>query len=335
MTTIGVIGAGYWGTNYLRVLDDLPQANLRWCVDLVEERLDTVRDRYPEIGTTTEYSDIIDDVDAVCIATPPQTHEEIAIDFLTHGVGVLVEKPLALTEKSGQRMVDAASKTDTPLLVGHIFEYHQAVRDLRNLVSEGDLGDLHYLHAQRTGLGPIREDVSALWDLCPHDVSIFTYLLDSTPTAVQCIGHSFLQDVPDAVYLFVEFENGIEAAVQASWLHPEKTRQVTLIGDEKMAVFDDTDPDRLLQIFEKTVDREQPQGLDEFQFTTREGDVWLPYVEHREPLKMQAEHFIDCVEGNAQPFTDGREGLEVVKVLQAAERSLENGGTRTPIKQTK
>lgn len=326
MLTVGVIGAGYWGTNHLRVFNELPEVDLQYCADLSPERRETVRHHYPDVTTTADYEDLYDAVDAVCVSTPPQTHEAIAVDFLERDVHVLVEKPLALDVDAAEHMAAVAADSEATLMVGHIFEHHQAVRDLRGYVEDGELGDIHYLYAQRTGLGPIRNDVSALWDLCPHDISIFRYLLDTEPVAVRCIGHSFLQENHDAIYLFVEFADGPEAVVQASWLHPKKTRQVTVVGDEQMAVFDDTDPDRMLQLFEKTVDLEQPQGLDEFQFTTREGDVLLPYVDHREPLKQQARHFVNCIETGQSPLTDATDGLEVVQVLAKAEESLAKDG---------
>lgn len=327
MFTIGLVGAGYWGSNYLRVFEEMPNVDLAWCADLDKNRLNDVKERYPDIETTTDYTDLYDDLDGVCIATPPQTHREIAANFLKRDIGVLVEKPLALSISDATEIANLAEKSSVPVLVGHIFEFHPAVRDLRNYVEDGSLGNIDYIHSQRTGLGPIRQDVSALWDLCPHDVSIFTYLLEGEPVSVRCIGHSFLQDIEDAVYLFVKFDDGTETIVHASWLHPKKTRQVTVVGDEQMAIFDDTDPDQLLQIFEKTVDIDQPQGLDEFQFTTREGDVHLPFVEHREPLKIQAEHFVECIKTGDTPLTDAEDGLTVVKVLAAAQQSLEEGGT--------
>lgn len=333
MVVVGLVGAGYWGSNYLRVFNEMPACELKWCADLDERRLEQVADRYPSIRTTTDYNDVSGDpaVDAVCIATPPSTHAEVAEQMMANGKDILVEKPFTLHSAEAWALTERAEDLDRVVLVGHIFEYHQALRDLRDRVEEGELGELYYLHSQRTGLGPVRSNVSALWDLCPHDVSIFDYLVDAEIDAVRCLGHSFLLDVEDSVFLFLEFDSGVEGFVHASWLHPNKTREVTVVGDEKMAAFNDTDPDRILQIFDKSVDVQEPQGLGEFHFNIREGSVNLPHVDLVEPLKVQVEHFLDCVRTRETPLTGPAEGARMVEVLEAAGRSLRNDGGRERI----
>lgn len=330
MMNVGLIGAGYWGTNYLRVFNETPNCNLNWCADLNEDRLTRVSKQYPSIKTTTDYNDIASDssVDAVCIATPPSTHVEIAREFLNAGKDILVEKPLTLNSDDAWSLAALAENLNRIVLAGHIFEYHQAIRDLRARISEDELGTLYYLHSQRTGLGPVRRNVSALWDLCPHDISIFKYLVDDDIVAVRCLGHSFLLDVEDSIFLFVEFKTGVQGFVHASWLHPSKTREITVVGDERMAAFNDTEPERILQIFDKSVDVQEPQELGEFHFNIREGSVLVPHIDLTEPLKVQVEHFLDCVRSRDTPLTGAEEGARMIEVLEAAEKSLRRGGDR-------
>lgn len=333
MVVVGLIGAGYWGSNYLRVFNEMPECELKWCADLDEQRLGDVAERYPSIKTTTDYDDISSDpiVDAVCIATPPATHAQVAEQMMAAGKDILVEKPITLDSAEAWTMVEMAADLGRVVLTGHIFEYHQALRDLKALVRDRELGELYYIHSQRTGLGPVRSNVSALWDLCPHDISIFDFLVEGDIEAVRCLGHSFLLDVADSIFLFVEFDSGVEGFVHASWLHPDKTREVTVVGDEKMATFNDTDPDRLLQIFDKSVEVQEPQEFGEFHFNIREGSVSLPHVDLTEPLKVQVEHFLDCIRTRETPLTGPTEGARMVEVLEAAERSLQQEGSRVDV----
>jgi len=333
MVIVGLIGAGYWGSNYLRVFNEMPACELKWCADLNRERLKQVTEQYPSIQTTTAYDDICIDsaVDAVCIATPPSTHVEMAERMMRQGKDILVEKPFTLDSAEAWRLTEMAEDLDRVVQVGHIFGYHQAIRDLQGRVEEGELGELYYLHSERTGLGPVRKNVSALWDLCPHDISIFDYLVDAKIEAVRCLGHSFLLDVEDSVFLFLEFDSGVKGFVHTSWLHPNKTREVTVVGDKRMAKINDTDPDKILQIFDKSVEMYEPQELGESNFKIREGSVSLPRVDFAEPLKLQVDHFLDCVQTRETPLTGAAEGARVVEVLEAAEHSLEQGGARVAV----
>lgn len=330
MHTVGIVGVGYWGSNYVRVFNESSECDLRWVADLNEERLANLSNAYPGLESTTDYADIRDDpgVDAVCIATPPETHFDIGREFLENGKDILVEKPFTLDSDSAWELDRIADENDRVILVGHIFEYNSAVNELRSFVQDGDLGDIYYLHSERTGLGPIRPDVSALWDLAPHDISTFTFLTEKDVTSVRCIGRSFLQDVDDSVFVFVDFDDGASGFIHCSWLYPHKTRKTTVVGDEKMAVFNDTDPERLLQIYETHVDRIETtvSELEEHHFNVREGDVVMPYIEQREPLKVQVEHFLSSIETRTQPITSAAEGAHVVEILEAAERSLQNDG---------
>jgi predicted dehydrogenase len=334
MISVGIVGVGYWGSNYIRTFRDHPDCELRWCADLDDGRLAEVKKEHSSVQTTTDYQDLCDDsdLDAVCIATPPATHFELASEFLHAGKDILVEKPFTLTATRAWELAELAQELDRIVLVGHVFEYNQAVRRLQSMIDGGRLGEIYYLHSQRTGLGPIRPDVSALWDLAPHDISTFTYLVDADIESVRCIGRSFLQDVDDSVFLFLEFANGASGFVHCSWLYPSKTRQTTVVGDENMAIFDDTAPRDVLQVYENEVERsESVDGLNQYHFTVRQGDVWLPYVEQREPLAVQVEEFIESVKSRETPVTGPEEGARVVEILECAESSLENGGTVTQV----
>jgi predicted dehydrogenase len=330
MSTAGLIGAGYWGFNYLRVFDEMSACDLKWCADLDDERLSQVAEQYPSIQTTTDYEDICIDpaVDFVCIATPPSSHFKLAKRMLRQGKDIIVEKPFTLDSSEAWTLAEMAEDLDRIVLVGHIYEYHQVLDNLHGRVKGGELGNLYYLHSQRTGLGPVRSDVSALWDLCPHDISIFDYLVDGKIEAVRCLGHRFLLDVEDSIFLFLEFDSGVEGFVHASWLHPNKTREVTLVGDEKMAIFNDADPNNILQIYDNTVEVQKPQGLKEFHLKIREGNISLPHIDYVEPLKFQVEHFLDCVQTRRTPLTGPEEGATMVEVLEAAEHSINQGGAR-------
>jgi predicted dehydrogenase len=329
MVTMGIIGVGYWGSNYVRTFQDNSSCDLSWCADLDEERLTEIAEQNPGVKTTTDYKDLCtdQDLDAVCVATPPATHFDITKELLHSGKDILVEKPFTLQSERAWELAELADDLGRTILVGHVFEYNQAVRRLSEMIDRGKLGDIHYLHSQRTGLGPIRHDVSALWDLAPHDVSTFTYLLDTEVTAVRCIGRSFLQDVDDSVFLFLDFANGASGFIHCSWLYPNKTRQTAVVGDENMAVFDDTAPREILQIYENRVKRSDPiDGLNQYKFTVRQGDAWLPHIEQREPLAVQVEEFVESIQTGKTPLTGPTEGARVVEVLERAEESLEKDG---------
>ena len=333
MIIVGLIGAGYWGRNYVRVFTETPACELRWCADLDDERLNQISERYPSIQTTTNYKDVISDpaVDAICIATPPSSHFEMAKRMMRQGKDILVEKPFTLDSAEAWTLAEMAENLNRIVLVGHIYEYHQALENLRGRVKDGEIGDLYYLHSQRTGLGPVRSDVSALWDLCPHDISIFDSLVDGKIESVRCLGHSFLVGVEDSIFLFLEFESGVQGFVHASWLHPIKTRKLTLVGEQKMATFSDTDPNRIIQIFDKSVDVQEADGLGELQFKIRRGCVNLPHIDFTEPLQKQVDHFLECVRTRKKPLTGPAEGARMVEVLEAADRSLRNDGNRERI----
>ncbi len=340
MLRIGLIGLGYWGPNYARVVTELSDATLVGVCDSSPGALDFVRPRLPGVRTTVDPAELIGapDIDAVIIATPTRTHAALALEALGAGKHVLCEKPLAGSVEECDALIAAASRAHRTLFVGHTFLFNPAVIQMRELVEQGSIGRLLYAHAARTGLGPIRQDVNALWDLAPHDLSILFDLFAGEPVSVSARGQAFLRpDVEDVVFAQLAFEGGGIAGIHVSWLDPYKVRRVTAVGDKKMIVFDDVTVDEKLRVFDKGASyeavSESARGTEfgEYRALIRDGDITIPKVAAREPLKEQVAAFVhSCVTGE-QPLTDGAAGRRVVAVLEAATESLRRDGTPVEI----
>lgn len=331
---VGMIGFGYWGPKLTRNLAEMPDAELAWVADLDEERLARVRRQYPAVRTTPNYRDMLEsDVDAVVIATPVRTHFRLAAESLAAGKHVMVEKPLTATSAEGEELVREAEARGVVLMVGHTFVYNVAVRRLREIIASGELGRIYYIDAARLNLGLFRSDVNVLWDLAPHDLSILLYVLGRDPLAVSARGSANVTPgVHDVAYVETRFPDNIIAHFQVSWLDPCKVRRVTVVGSKKMVVYDDLLESEKIRIYDKGVDR--PYETDQFQdfhLAYRYGDVTIPHIPVQEPLRVQCEHFVDCIRTGARPDTDGYEGLKVVRILEQADRSLHNGGNREPL----
>jgi len=302
--------------------------------ELNPKRLTEVRQAYPEIAVTQEHLELLaSDVDAVVVATPVSTHFPIGRDCLRHGKHVLIEKPLARNRREGQALIDLAAERDLVLMVGHTFEYNPAVRMLKEIVASGEIGRVYYVHAARTNLGIFQKDVNVLWDLAPHDISILLYVLDLEPLDVSACGEAYVQPgIHDIARLTLNFTNRVQAHIHVSWLDPCKVRRITVVGEKKMVVYDDVEMQEKIKIYDKGV--ETPDHTDnygEFQLSYRYGNITIPRIPLHEPLKVECTHFAECILHNRQPQSDGEVGLKVVKVLESAERSLLNGGTREPI----
>ena len=325
---IGIIGVGYWGPNYVRIFNELEQSKISCCCDVDGAKPDQIKRTNPFIETTKDYKDLLlaSDVDAIVVSTPASTHYKIVKDCLVAGKDVLVEKPIALNSKDAEELVNTAKKEKRILMVGHTFVYNSVVQKLKDYIYNGDLGDIYYLHFSRTGLGPIRKDVNAMWDLAPHDISMLLYLLEDMPTEVSAKGQSYLQEgVEDVVFMTLRFPENILASIHVSWLDPYKIRRVTVVGSKRMAVFDDVNKLETLKIFDKGIDRYGEKSYadyGEFQLEIRDGDVHIPKIVMGEPLKNQCKHFIECVRERKEPLTNGEEGLKVVRILEAAQESL-------------
>ena len=347
---IGLAGVGYWGTKLARNIFEAPGCRLAAICDADAVRLEAAATRYPGCRRFLDLEAMLgsESLDAVVLATPASCHAEHARAALEAGKHVLVEKPLALSTADCDDLCDLAAERGLTLMVGHTFVYSEPVRFLRELVREGELGQVLYAYGQRLNLGVIREDLNALWNFGPHDVSILIYVLDGLPVRVSALQYSLLdRSLEDVVFLALEFPGGVVGHIHESWLDPRKVRQLTVVGDRKMAVYDDTDVETPIRIYDKGVVRklpegemasragvfapEEPEGFGEFKLETRAGDMLAPRVSAREPLRVEIEHFVECVSTGLRPLTDGVHGREVVAVLEAAHRSARDGGTSVPI----
>ncbi|MDD4979704.1 MAG: Gfo/Idh/MocA family oxidoreductase [Candidatus Omnitrophica bacterium] len=337
---IGIIGCGHWGPNYLRNFSSIAQVNIAWVSDLNPQRLEHIGRLYPKIKTTKDYKKIISDytVDAVVVATPTVTHYKIARECLLKNKHVLVEKPLATSVKDAQNLLELSREKRKILMVGHTFEYNPGINKIKECIEKDKLGKVYYLYSTRTNLGPLRSDVNALWDLAPHDVSIFSYLLNAQPLRVSAQGAGFLQKgVEDIVFITLYYPQNIIAGIHVSWLNPRKVREITLVGSKRMLVFDDLNGTNPVFLYNKGVIR-KPYPLPyydtfrEFKLIIREGSITTPKVERREPLGIACRHFIECIMQKKEPRSGARDGLNVVRVLKAIQDSLKNGGKITEVR---
>jgi predicted dehydrogenase len=328
---IGLAGVGYWGTKLARNIDDAAGCRLAAICDPDPDRLADSGERYRDAARFAQLGDLLDhdELGAIVLATPASLHAKHVRAALDAGKHVLVEKPLALSVEDCDELAERADTTGLTLMVGHTFVYSEPVRYLRGLIQAGELGRVLYAYAHRLNLGVIREDLNALWNFGPHDVSILLYLLDRMPERVSAREYSLLnREIEDVVFLVLEFPDEIVAHVHESWLDPRKIRQLTVVGDRKMVVYDDTDVETPLRIYDKgiTVPSTGPllygdAGFGEFQLETRTGDMVAPRVPSREPLRVEIEHFVECVATGARPETDARHGRDVVAILEAADHS--------------
>ncbi len=328
MIRIAVIGVGYWGPNLLRIFDNLPDCQVTTVCDRDAKRLQSVCKGFPEVHATTDAGEVFDsDIDAVVIATPAKSHFRLARQALESGLHTFVEKPLATTSGECEKLIEIADRKGVVLFVGHVFLYSAPVMKLKELVNNGDLGDLYYISSTRLNLGPVRHDVSALWDLAPHDVSIMLELMDTMPTAVSCSGLARLKhSVHDVCNITLHFKEKKLGLVHVSWLDPNKRRMMTVVGSKKMVEYNDIDQMEKIKIYDRGIDvPPYTDSYGDFQLSYRYGDTYSPRVVETEPLKVECRSFIDCVTKGETPKTDGRNGLHVVKVIEAAAKSLYNG----------
>lgn len=336
MLNVAVIGTGEWGRNLVRNFHEIRQASLRICCDLSKNRLMMAKERYPYVEITTNYDRVLEDrkIDAVVIATPTPTHFDLAKMALQAEKHVLVEKPLTLNYGRAQELVDLARSCGKIMMVGHLLEYHPAVLEMKKRIIRNDPGEVWYMYSERLNLGRVRTMENALWCLAPHDISVVLYLLNAVPIEVSAQGESFLQKenrIEDVVFINIRFKDGVFAHIHVSWLDPHKVRKMTLVGSKKMMVFDDMESRDKLKIFNKGVIKNSLD--DEVEFNIRYGDVHIPKIEWAEPLRLECLHFIECVTKNKVPRSDGEDGLRVVRVLEAAQESLEKGGIPVRLKE--
>jgi predicted dehydrogenase len=326
---IAVIGCGHWGPNHVRNFGSLPGCAVRRVADLSSERLATIRAQFPGVATTTVPDEALHaaDVAAVVVATPTATHYDLVKRALLAGKHVLCEKPLSLRASESEELTALADERRLTLMVGHVFMFNPGIQYLKAQLDDGRLGRILYLDAVRTNLGPIRQDVGAIFDLASHDVSIFNYLLDAEPLEVSAHGGRYLQrEVEDMAYVTLRYADGVVCHAHVSWLNPRKVRQLTVVGDQKMAVWDDLQPLEPVRLYDKGFQEKRYNTFGEFQMMLRDGDITIPKVKMFEPLMRQAQHFVECVREGRRPLADGGNALGVVRVLEACLESLAQGG---------
>lgn len=320
---VGVVGLGYWGPNLARNIDALAGAELAWCCDAraeVRERLAAVHRR---ARFTADLDDLLadDDLDAIVVATPVPTHADLAVRVLEAGKHCFVEKPLAQSVADGERAVAAASAAGRILMVGHLLEYHPGVRKLKEISDSGELGEIHYIYSNRLNLGQLRADENALWSLGAHDISVILHLAGEDPATCEAHGECYMRPgVEDVVFAFLRFPSGLAAHLHLSWLDPHKERRFTVVGSQRMATFDDMDLERKVTVYDKGFD--QPAG-SYGEYITRAGDIYSPRISNAEPLRLEVEHFVQCIREGTNPRSDGASGLRVVRVLEELQAALD------------
>jgi len=327
---VGVVGCGYWGPNLVRNLRQAPDCHLKVLCDTSENRLAHMRRLYPEVAATRHYEHLLKDpeLDAVVIATPVRFHYQMAKAALQVGKHVFIEKPIARTGAEAQELVDLAQGQGLVLMVGHTFLFSPAVRRMKEIIDAGDIGQVQYIAARRLNLGLFQKDINVAWDLAPHDISIVLYLLEESPLSVSCQGSSHVsRGVEDVTMMYLNFRKNRCAFVHNSWLDPKKVRQMTVVGSRRMIVYDDTEPLEKLKIYDARV--EVPPHYDtfaEFTYSYHYGDAYVPYIKQDEPLKLECGNFLESIREGGEPVTNGRLGLEVVRILEAADESLQQRG---------
>ena len=324
---VGVIGAGAWGRNHVRTLAAMAEVDLTAVCDLSAAIRERTARAFPGVFVTDSVDALLDRVDAVVVATTARTHAALGIRALEAGKPVLIEKPFALTAADAVALADESERRKVPALVGHLLEFHPVVDRLRTMVQDGSLGEVYYLYSQRLNLGQVRLDENALWSLGPHDISVALYLLGESPESVAAQGHSYLQrGIEDVVFLVMRFRSGVVAHAHMSWLDPHKERRLTVVGSKQMAVFDDMVPREKLRLYDKGVDRPPEYGSYGESLAVREGDILIPKVSNAEPLGLELAHFVKVARGEPATRADAMDGVRVVRVLEAASRSLKDGG---------
>ncbi len=317
---VAVVGCGYWGKNLVRVFHAL--GALKWICDADLERLGVISRQYPGVRHSGRVKEALfdDEVSAAVIATPASTHFAIAREALAAGKDVLVEKPLALSYREGKGLVEEAAARKAILMVGHVLQYHPAIVRLKQIVEEGDLGDLYYLYSSRLNLGRVRQEENILWSFAPHDISVMLSLVGGLPESVGVFGGTYLQrEIADVTISTYTFGNGVQGHIFVSWLHPFKEQRLIVVGSRKMAVFDDVVADAKLCIYDKGI-----RWVDGLPVPRQDAETRIR-LQGDEPLELECMHFLECIARRIQPRTDGQEGLRVLQVLEASQRSLVEG----------
>jgi predicted dehydrogenase len=327
---IGIIGMGYWGPNILRNLVALSDVEVVAVADLRQERLNYVRSLYPRVEVTTDYEDFfLMELDAAAVVTPPATHFAIGMHCLNEGLHTFIEKPITLSSRDTTRLIQFAEDHHLVLMVGHTYEYNPAVRKVRDIVHSGELGQVYYINTERLNLGLFQADLDVIWDLAPHDISILNFILGKDPVRVSARGgECIFEGKHDIAFIYLEYPEQVITHIHLSWLDPCKVRRTTVVGSQKMLVYDDVESLEKIRIYDKGVEHPPyTHSYGDFQCSYRYGDITIPHIQFTEPLKLECQHFIECIRNPAMtPISSGRQGLKVVSTIEAAHRSLYNGG---------
>lgn len=333
--SVGVVGCGYWGPNLIRNFRALPHCTLKMMCDLKEDRLQHLKSLYPEVETTTDFDQLLKcpELDAIVVATDVTRHYPMAKASLLAGKHTFIEKPMASSVEECEELVEIAEKNGLVLMVGHTFLYSPAVRKIKEIVEWGDLGDIRYICARRLNLGLFQKHINVAWDLACHDISIIMHIMEEAPLSVNCQGSAHVTPgIEDVTSMCLNFRNNRSAIVQSSWLDPRKTREMTIVGSKRMIVYDDVAQIEKLKIYDARVER--PPHYDtfgEFHYAYHYGDMYIPYIKQEEPLRSECQHFLDCIREGISPLTNGRQGLDLVRILEASSLSLKKGGAAVPI----
>lgn len=333
--SIGVVGCGYWGPNLVRNFDALAQANVQALCDKSEKRLAHMHARFPEAAQFKNFDEMLSkaDLDAVAVATPVHTHFKLAKAALLAGKHVLVEKPMASSVAECDELNKIADEKGLTLMVGHTFLYSEPIHRIAEIISMGDIGEVRYINTQRLNLGLFQKDINVAWDLAPHDISIILHVLGQLPESVNCQGNAHITEgIEDVTNISLNFSGKKFATIQSSWLEPRKVRQMTIVGTKRMIVYDDVEPREKLRIYDVRVER--PPHYDtfgQFHYSYHYGDSYIPHMHQEEPLKVLAQHFVDCIRKGNRPISCGHRGAELVSILEACSESLAAGGAAIPV----
>jgi predicted dehydrogenase len=329
MIQLAVAGVGGWGKNLARNYFQMPGSRLKYICDLDRKKLERLQSQLPGTAITTRFTDVLEDpeIEAVVIGTTAATHYPLCKAALQAGKHVFVEKPFVLVLEQAEELIELAAQESRILMVGHLLEYHPVINRLKRMIDSKELGDIYYIYTQRVNLGTIRNDENALWNFSPHDISSILFLLGKEPSDVSARGQSYLQSgIEDVVFLTLNFNGQSMAHVHVSWLDPHKIRKITIVGSKKMAVFDDIESTEKLRIYDKSAENNGNYNSFAEYVTLRFGDITIPHLTVEEPLRLECEHFLECIRENKQPRSDGMDGLRVLRVLEAAQRYLRLNG---------
>src|SRR5882762_10256546 len=327
---VGVVGCGYWGPNLIRNFKALPECDLKLMCDLNPQRLKHMKSLYPDVEGLMDYEHMLNGagLDAVIIATSVKSHYQMAKASLQAGKHTFIEKPMAASSQECEELIELAEKNNLVLMVGHTFLYSAPIRKIKEIIHWGDIGEIQYISSRRLNLGLFQKDINVAWDLAPHDISIVLYIMEELPKGVNCWGNAHITPgVEDVTSMCINFSKDRFATIQSSWLDPRKVRDMTIVGTKRMIVYDDIEPLEKVKIYDARV--ETPPHYDtfaEFQYSYHYGDVYVPYLKQEEPLKSECQHFLDCIRNGRTPLSNGRKGLELVKILEAASASLKRNG---------